>query len=133
MKVCVFITGTNAVGKTALAKSLIEHFGGVLEISNDVTYCAKNSVCLAGKYDTAKYGGVDRILNEKKQSCTSRLPEVVGNAFQNANIIFCEGSRMNTFGLNLTNAIFQADKQLLVSLYADPKTIFARLEAVKTS
>ena len=27
MKTCVFITGTNSVGKTTLAKALIERFG----------------------------------------------------------------------------------------------------------
>lgn len=127
MKTCIFITGTNAVGKSALAWALIERFGGVNRITNDVTYCAEGSVCLAGKYGVTRFGGVDRITNENGASCTSRLASVVEEGLRNADTIICEGSFMNTFGLNLTNAMFKAERHLLVSLWTDTKTIYDRL------
>lgn len=99
-KTCVFITGTNAVGKSALAWAII-----------------------------TRYGGVDRIVNDKGSSCTSRLAEVVASGLRNADTIFCEGSYMHTFGINLTNALFTARRQLVVSLYAPPMVIWERLHA----
>ncbi len=126
-KTCIFITGTNAVGKSALAWAFIERFGGVDRIMNDVTKCDEGSVCLAGKYGVTRFGGVDRIVNEKGASCTSRLASVVEEGLRNADIIICEGSFMNTFGLNLTNAMFKADRHLIVSLWTDTKTIYDRL------
>lgn len=38
MKTCVFITGTNSVGKTTLAKALIERFGGIKETAKELTF-----------------------------------------------------------------------------------------------
>ncbi len=35
MKKCVFITGTNAVGKSSLAWEIITRYGGVDRITND--------------------------------------------------------------------------------------------------
>lgn len=127
MKTCVFITGTNAVGKSSLAWAIIEHFGGVDRITNDVTYCVEGNIAFAGKYGTTRYGGVDRITNEKGSSCTSRLAEVVAEGLRNADTVICEGSFLDTFGMNLLNALFQSDKQLLVSLYASPQIILQRL------
>lgn len=126
-KTCIFITGTNAVGKSALAWAIIEYFGGVDRITNDVTYCVEGSVCLAGKYGVTRYGGVDRITNENGASCTSRLAAVVEEGLKHADTIVCEGSFMNTFGLNLTNAMFKAQHHLVVSLWTDGKTIYDRL------
>ena len=126
-KTCVFITGTNAVGKSTLAWAFITRYGGVDRITNDVTYCVEGSLCLAGKYGVTRYGGVDRITNERGSSCTSRLESIVREGLENADTIICEGSFMNTFGLNLTNALFVADHQLIVSLYADPVTLYSRL------
>ena len=127
MKTCVFITGTNAVGKSALALEIIHRYGGVDRITNDVTYCTDGGICLAGSYGIHRYGGVDRITNDKGSSCTSRLAEVVEDGLRNADTIICEGSFMNTFGLNLTNALFKADRQLLMNLYAPPLTIYNRI------
>ena len=127
MKTCVFITGTNAVGKSALAWSIIHRYGGVDRITNDVTYCVEGSICLAGSYGVHRYGGVDRITNDKGSSCTSRLAAVVDEGLEHADTIICEGSFMNSFGLNLTNAMFKADRHLIVSLYAPIETIYQRL------
>lgn len=98
MKTCVFLTGTNAVGKSSLAWAII-----------------------------TRYGGVDRITNDKGSYCTSKLADVVEEGLRNADTIVCEGSFLNTFGLNLTNAMFKADRHLIVSLYADIQTIYSRI------
>lgn len=127
MKAVVFITGTNAVGKSTLAWSLIERFGGIYEERDCVTYCKDKRYGLAGRYKDKRYGGVDRITNDKGSSCTSRLADVVRVGLQTADVMFCEGSFMDTFGLNLTNALFLGDKALVVSLYAPPVEILKRL------
>lgn len=127
MKAVVFITGTNAVGKSTLAWSLIERFGGIYEERDCVTYCKDKRYGLAGLYKDKRYGGVDRITNDKGSSCTSRLADVVRVGLQTADVMFCEGSFMDTFGLNLTNALFLGDKALVVSLYAPPAEILQRL------
>ena len=98
MKACVFITGTNGVGKSSLAWAIIN-----------------------------RYGGVDRITNEKGSSCTSKLAEVVGEALRHSEVVLCEGSFMNTFGMNLVNALFKAERQLVVSLFLPPPIIYKRL------
>lgn len=98
MKTCVFITGTHAVGKSSLAWAIIN-----------------------------RYGGVDRITNDKGSSCTSRLAEVVEEALRNADTVICEGSFMNTFGMNLTNAMFKAQRYLIVSLFCPPQLLYERL------
>lgn len=128
MKAVVFITGTNAVGKSTLARSLIERFGGIYEERDCVTYCKDKRYGLAGLYKDKRYGGVDRITNDKGSSCTSRLAEVVSEGLKTADVMFCEGSFMNTFGLNLTNALFLGDAALVVSLYAPPAVIYQRLK-----
>lgn len=127
MKVVVFITGTNAVGKSTLAWSLINRFGGISEEQDFVTICKDKRYGLAGLYKDKRYGGVDRLTNDKGSSCTSRLAEVVLKGLRTVDVIFCEGSFMNTFGLNLTNALFLGDKALVVSLYAPPAVIYERL------
>jgi hypothetical protein len=126
-KACVFITGTNGVGKSALAWAIIDRYGGVDRITNDVTYCVEGNICLAGKYGVTRYGGVDRITNDKGSSCTSRLAAVVEEGLAHADVIVCEGSFLNTFGLNLTNAMFKADRHLIVSLYSHATTIYNRI------
>lgn len=127
MKTVVFITGTNAVGKSTLARSIIDRFGGIYEERDSTTYCKDKRYGLAGRYKDKRYGGVDRITNERGSSCTSRLAEVVKEGLNTADVIFCEGSFMDTFGLNLTNALFLGDKALVVSLYAPPAVILNRL------
>lgn len=126
-KTCVFITGTNGVGKSSLAWAFIDRFGGVDRITDSVTYCKEGNICLAGPYGTTRFGGVDRITNEKGSSCTSRLAEVVEEGLRHADIIICEGMYMNTFGLNLSNALFKADRHIVVSLYSDVQTIYNRI------
>lgn len=128
MKKCVFITGTNAVGKSSLAWEIITRYGGVDRITNDVSYCKDGIICFAGRYGETRYGGVDRITNDKGSSCTSRLAEVVEEGLRHCEIIICEGSFLDTFGMNLMNALFKAEQQYVISLYADNLTIFNRLE-----
>lgn len=122
MKTCIFITGTNCVGKTSLAKAIIEKHGGIRELQNNVTYLNDGGVCLAGKYtDKGRYGGVDWLSN------TRVLASVVEEGLKKADTIICEGSYLDTLGTNLLQAMFKAEKHLVVSLYADRKTIYQRL------
>jgi len=126
VKTVVLITGTNAVGKSSLAKAIMERMGGVDRTDGDVTYTRYGGVAFAGRYDT-RYGGVDRITNEKGSSCTSSLAGVVEEALRGANTVFCEGMYLNTFGLNLSNALFKGERALVVSLWADPTVIYERV------
>mgnify|MGYP002509566029 CR=1 FL=1 len=126
MTTCVFITGTNAVGKSSVARAIIERCGGIAKVEDQVTYCADGKTTLAGSY-LCKYGGVDRVTNTKGSSCTSELQNVVERGLAQRDIIFCEGSFMGTFGMNLTNAMFKANKHLVINLYADARTLYDRL------
>lgn len=122
MKTCVFITGTNCTGKSSLAKALIAHFGGIERVDELCTYCNDGTTAFGGKYSAEKtFGGIDGF-NETK--C---LAKVVERGFESRNLIFCEGMYLHTFGLNLTNAMFKADRHLLVFLYAPVAVINQRL------
>lgn len=125
-KTCVFIIGTNAVGKSSVARSLIEHYGGVDRIEEQVTYAADNSAAFAGPYKQ-RFCGVDRIVDEQGHQSTGLLAGVVETALKTADVCFCEGSYMDTFGLNVTNAIFKAQRQLVVFLYASPSVLYNRI------
>lgn len=121
MNVCVIIMGTNASGKTSTARELIKRFGGIKSSSRSVTICNDESVCFAGKYeDGGKYGGVDALK-------TSELESVVIDGLKSSNIIFCEGSYLNSIGINLTNAAFAADRQLIVLLVSPIQCLNQRL------
>ena len=124
MKTCVFITGTNAVGKSSLAKEIIRNCGGIKQADKTLTICVDERICFAGKYSlTGKFGGVDGFNQTK---C---LENVVRSGLSNHEVIICEGMYMHSFGLNLTNAAFVADKQLVVFLYAPVDEIHKRLLA----
>lgn len=122
MKTCIMITGTNASGKTTLAKSLIERFGGIKSANRTKTICNNGNVALVGKYSyDSNYGGVDSL------NCTNSLASIIQECFlQNDTVIF-EGSYLNSFGINLTNALFKAPRQLIVFLYAPVKILDERL------
>lgn len=121
-KTCVFITGTNAVGKTSLVKELITRYGGIKSADMNHTRCNDGRICFAGKYDMAKkYGGVDGFNQTK---C---LEGVVREGLKRHDVVVCEGMYLHTFGLNLTKAAFAADKQLVVFLYAPVSEINRRL------
>lgn len=120
MKTCVLITGTNAVGKTSLANALITHFGGISHFEGGVSFCEGNAA-FAGKYCSERYGGVDSLNN------THSLAGLVQHALLSKDVVFCEGCRLHTFGLNLQKALFTAQRAIVVNLYADMRTIFNRL------
>ena len=127
MTTCVFITGTNAVGKSSVERAIMDRCGGISTERDMVTYLADGVTCLAGRYLGCKYGGVDRITNAKGSSCTSELANVVERGLSERKVIFCEGSFMDTFGMNLINAMFKADNHIIVNLYADARTLWNRL------
>ena len=122
MKTVVFITGTNAVGKSTLAKVLQARFGGIAAADKWLTVCKDSRVCFAGKYGDGKFGGVDGFNQTK---C---LESVVRLGLSTHDLIICEGMYLHTFGLNLTNAIFVGERQLVVFLYAPVSEIDRRLK-----
>ena len=117
-KCVVMITGTNGVGKTTLAKKLIELNGGIKSFKDNITYCGR--VSFAGKF-TETYGGVD-FLRETK--CLANIAE---HAFIESDVFVCEGSYLHTFGINLTNLLFVGDLNLVVNLSTDVKTLVKRI------
>lgn len=120
--VCVLITGTNSVGKSTLAKNLIARYGGIQEADKRLTLCNDPSVCFAGHYDPQRrYGGVDGFNQTK---C---LEDVVRDGLRTRKVVICEGMYLHTFGMNLLNAAFAAQKQLVVFLYAPVAVINERL------
>lgn len=121
-KTCVFIIGTNGVGKSSVARGLQKKYGGIESSTSELTICKDHRVCFAGKYvDGSKYGGVDS-LNK-----TGSLREIVSKALKEHDVIFCEGSFLGTFGINTTTAIMQAERQLIVLLVASPSVLSKRL------
>lgn len=122
MKTCVFINGTNCSGKSTLARELIDRFGGIGKATKTLTECNNKVVCLAGRYTpSGRYGGVDGF------NSTKVLAEVVKEGLSEHEVIVCEGSYFHTIGLNLTNAMFQAERHLVIYLYAPLETIHQRL------
>lgn len=109
-KTCVFIIGTNASGKSTVARKLIESFGGIESYSNGIS-STRDGVAFAGRYDV-KYGGVDNLNG------TTILRDIVKKALESTDCIICEGMRLKCWGPNLTHAMFNADRQIVIFLYA---------------
>lgn len=108
MATIVMITGTNATGKTTLAKALIKRFGGIAETRKDITLCNDRRVVFLGRYaDSIKYGGVD-MLNETK--CLETITQDAIS--KGAEYIFAEGVYLKTFGLNIQRFLFCAKKTI---------------------
>ena len=122
MKTCVFIIGTNGSGKSSVARCLQRRFGGIAGATHEFTMCNDSRVCFAGKYAAdGSYGGVDSLNN------TRLLRGIVAEALKTHDVIFCEGSFLDTFGINTTTAIMQAERQLIVLLVASPSVLSKRL------
>lgn len=104
--IVVMITGTNCVGKTTLVKAIIEKCGGIKNvIDRSITILNGGNYALIGLYNSGKYGGVDSL------NCTKVLKDLVVKAKDyGVQVLFMEGSYLHTFGMNLTNALFSAEK-----------------------
>lgn len=121
-KTCVYIIGTNGVGKSSVARCLQHKYGGIESSTRELTICKDHRICFAGKYiEGSNYGGVD-YLNK-----TGELRGLVSDALKDHDVIFCEGSFLDTFGINTTTAIMQAERQLIVLLVASPSVLSKRL------
>lgn len=118
-KTCIFIIGTNAVGKSTVARKLIERFGGVDNYTDGISH-TKQGVCFAGRYNV-KFGGVDSLYS------TTILRDIVKKALETSDCIVCEGMRLKCWGPNLTHAMFNADRQIVVFLYSPLQEIARRL------
>lgn len=120
-KTCVMISGTNCSGKTSLMKALQNRFGGVNGYADCITTVKDDRFCFAGKYsECCKHGGVDGLNN------TYSLQSIVEKSLKKHDVVFCEGSYLHTFGMNVLNALFAAENQLHVFLYAPNKVLFKR-------
>ena len=103
----------------------MSHYGGVEKITKEATF-TKGNAGFAGKYIAGSaYGGVDTL------SCTRTLQAVVKSVLAKKDIVYCEGSYLHTFGMNLLNAMFAAQRYLVVSLYAPESVIKERLNMRK--
>lgn len=120
-KTCVFIIGTNGVGKTSLAKRLINGFGGISDYHEKITYCKDARACFVGKYEGVKFGGVDGFNN------VTHLAERVNDGLKKCDFVFCEGKYIKNFSMNVLNAMFQAERQIVVFLYAPVAVLDERL------
>lgn len=121
MKTCVFITGTNCVGKTTLVKAILEKHGGISSYEDKITYSNDGKVAFAGKYD-GKYGGVDGLNSVKI------LESLTIKAFEKVDVFMAEGLKLHSFGLSLQKALFTAQYHIVVFLYAPLKELDARLK-----
>ena len=121
MKTMVMISGGNGSGKSTLARALMNKAGGIASTSREITVCNDKRYAFAGKYNSSKYGGVDAINNTKE------LADIAEIAFKECEVFIAEGCNLGTFGMNMQNAFFKAQNQLLIFLYADTETIKRRL------
>lgn len=119
MKTVVFIIGTNCAGKSTLARELIERFGGVKSEQGTFTICNDARHCFAG----TGYAAATTQCGVDKLHTTTMLADTVKLALTQGDCVFCEGQNLNTIGMNLTNAIFQGEKQLVIFLYASPRIL----------
>ena len=125
MTVNVFLIGANATGKTTLAKNLVKRFGGITKPGKEVTLVADPRVALVGLYeDDRKICGVDTMGGSKALMGGVNSAHALGRE-----IVIAEGMLMHTFGLNLTNAMFLAEKYLVVFLWCPVSEIVRRLKA----
>lgn len=122
MKTCIFLIGTNCVGKTTLAKSILKDNGWIGSYEDKITYSKNKKIAFAGKYDDGKFGGVDGLGEVKN------LHSIVETALMNCNTIVCEGVKLHSFGLSLQKAIFKAKRQLVVFLYCPSIELSKRLQ-----
>lgn len=84
------------------------------------TSSTRDGVAFAGRYDV-KYGGVDNLNG------TTILRDIVKKALESTDCIICEGMRLKCWGPNLTHAMFNADRQIVIFLYAPLEEIQKRL------
>lgn len=101
----------------------LRNLSDVAELRKDRTICADRRAVFLGRYvEESKYGGVDGF-NE-----TRCLAGIAQDAIANgAEYVFCEGSYLNTFGLNLQRLLFTTRRQLVICLYAPLTEIDRRL------
>ena len=116
------IIGTNAVGKSSLARELINRAGGIAYVANRTTYCNDNKTAVLGDYSKHKnIEGVDAFGETK---CLSELIKQTGRE-----IVVFEGLKCGTFGLSINKALVDnSGGQIIIFLYASAKTINERLK-----
>lgn len=123
MKKVICITGTNAVGKTSVAKWIINQLGGISFVKEGVSYMESSKSAILGDYTkNSKFLGVDGF------GCTNVVRNLVKKALEHADTVFFEGEKCGTFGNNILLPLLEAEKSLFVLLYAPQKVINERLK-----
>lgn len=121
MKKITLIMGTNATGKSSLAREIISFAGGCAGVIDDVTYCNDGKTALIGDYSQGKkIEGVDSFGE------TKFLADKI-KGIERPYIVF-EGLKCGTFGLSIQKALFSGESSLVIFLYASSKTINERLQ-----
>lgn len=120
-KISVLIIGTNAVGKSTLARALINEAGGISEVRDRCSYCNDGKTVVIGDYSQGKkIEGVDAFGETK---CVAQIiKEAQGE------IVIFEGLKCGTFGASIQDALFSTERQLIVFLYAKAEVIHQRLK-----
>ena len=112
--------GTNCVGKSTVLRQLIKEAGGISYVEDRVSYCSDGRTAAIGDYSKGKkIEGVDSFGETKIVSDIIKRTE--------RDIVLFEGLKCGTFGESIQNALFQADNNLVVFLYATAECINDRL------
>ena len=109
----IYISGCSCVGKTTLARFIIEQNGGVVDYREGFTI-TRTGVVLAGKYAGVKFGGFDYMGKFKK-------PEF------NCRTIIYEGTRISRINSEIGDSIIE-NNGVFVYMFASINTIDKRLK-----
>ncbi|MCL1933267.1 MAG: hypothetical protein FWF53_05615 [Candidatus Azobacteroides sp.] len=109
----IYIFGCCCVGKTTLARFIIERNGGAVDFRESFTI-TKTGVVLAGKYSGVKYGGFDYIKKFKKPQFDFRT-------------VIYEGALIGRINSEKGDYIIENDG-ICVYMFASIKTIEKRLK-----
>lgn len=120
----ILIYGTNRVGKSSLARYIIEkNGGGVYDEKNNITRI-KNA-CVVGSYvsNTRTSCGVDKIKNTKS------LFYITKNAIEiGIPTIIAEGVKLHGVGHNVVSTAFLADRCVVIFLFCPIEKLVKRFE-----
>jgi hypothetical protein len=105
-----------------MAKAMMSLLGGVTTTSKYETEVKDGRFVFAGKYiEGSKFGGVDSWGEIKP------LQTIVERLLKKHECVICEGSKLHSCGPFLQDAIFKADKQIVLLCYASPIELNKRL------
>ena len=119
VELIVLVVGCFGVGKTTLAKNLLNIDGGW---ENHDSYAVSKGglfTCAGTYFQDKALGGVDRLKN------TRAIPQLIANA--STPCFFVEGKRATCFGTSTLVPMFSVPNQLVIYLKAGASAIYKRL------